>query len=184
MHHEMGGESSPPSPALMDSFHGVFSSPPAATAAAQRGGGETYRRVRPTTSRPATARQSTTPTSASRRRHTTTHTTPTSSTISYSARTVKHSTNRSQWTPDRSHRGRTPPSASSHESHRPRSAAGRTLQEAERQQVFDRLYATAPHSTTYVPLCPPDRFPPIAHLALPLSLRPKEGGTLLALKAR
>jgi hypothetical protein len=45
MHKEMGGESSPPSPALMDSFHGVCSSLPAAAAATQRGGGETYRRA-------------------------------------------------------------------------------------------------------------------------------------------
>lgn len=153
MHQEMGGESCPPSPALMDSYHGVLSSPPAAVAAAQRGGGETYGRARPATSRPATARQSTTPISASRPRHSTAHTAPTSSTISYSDRTVKNSTKRSQWTPDRSHRGRTPPSASSQESHRPGSAAGGSLQEAERQQVFDRLYASAPHSTTYVHPC-------------------------------
>jgi hypothetical protein len=154
MHNEMGGESSPPSSALMDSFHGVCSSPPAAAAsAAQRGGGETYRRARPATSRPATARPNTSPTSASCRRHNTAHTTSTASTISYTDRTVNKSTNRSQWTPNRSHHGRTPPSATSQESHRPRLAAGGTLQEAERQQVFDRLYATAPHSNTYVPLC-------------------------------
>jgi hypothetical protein len=49
MHHEMGGDASPPSPAFVQVFQRVFSPPAAAAAAAatpatRRGGGETYRR--------------------------------------------------------------------------------------------------------------------------------------------
>ena len=48
------------------------------------------------------------------------------------------------------HHARTPPRGSSHESRRPQSARA-SLPEAERQQVFERLYTATPNSTACVP---------------------------------